>query len=159
MRYKFHPMKKQYCCSIIGKDMPHYDPKVFYVMHYFWAINCPLEVLSVTTFVAEIGVPREIHRSVASHWQTLSHNVLSSTPRHEWGSNSQLKWWHAQQRTTFVICFNSSMIMRFTKINSTVRAIFIYLFICLCFGVSVSTVDRVLITGIHMYNMYKSVEK
>jgi hypothetical protein len=36
------------------------------------------------------------------------------------------------------------MIMRFTKINSTVRAIFIYLFICLCFGVSVSTVDRVL---------------
>jgi hypothetical protein len=33
--------------------------------------------------VAEIGVPREIHRPVASHWQTLSHNVLSSTPRHE----------------------------------------------------------------------------
>jgi hypothetical protein len=27
------------------------------------------------------------------HWQTLSHNVLSSTPRQEWGSNSQLKWW------------------------------------------------------------------
>ena len=33
--------------------------------------------------MAEIGVPREIHRPVASHWQTLSHNVLSSTPRHE----------------------------------------------------------------------------
>jgi hypothetical protein len=48
---------------------------------------------AVTTFVAEIGVPREIHRSVASHWQTLSDNVLSSTPRHEWGSNSQLQWW------------------------------------------------------------------
>jgi len=30
--------------------------------------------------VAEIGVPREIHRPVASHWQTLSHIVLSSTP-------------------------------------------------------------------------------
>jgi len=27
---------KQYCYSIIGtcKDMPHYDPKVFYVIHY-----------------------------------------------------------------------------------------------------------------------------
>jgi hypothetical protein len=24
--------------------------------------------------------------------KTVSHNVLSSTPRHEWGSNSQLKW-------------------------------------------------------------------
>ena len=78
---------KQYCCSIIGncKDMPHYDPKVFYVMHYthkLWSIICPLEVrcltplsknISVTTFVAEIGVPRENHRPVASHWQTLSH--------------------------------------------------------------------------------------
>ena len=45
--------------------------------------------------MAEIGVPREIHKPVASHWQTLSHNVLSSTPRHEWGSISQLKWWLA----------------------------------------------------------------
>jgi len=27
--------------------------------------------------------------SVASHWQTLSHNVVSSTPRHERGSSSQ----------------------------------------------------------------------
>jgi hypothetical protein len=24
-----------------------------------------------------------------SHWQTLSHNVVSSAPRHEWDSNSQ----------------------------------------------------------------------
>ena len=41
--------------------------------------------------------------------------------------------------------------MRFTEINSTVRAIFIYLFIYLCFGVSVSTVDRVLnSTWVHL---------
>ena len=32
----------------------------------------------------------ENHRPAASHWQTLSHNVVSSTPRHERGSNSQL---------------------------------------------------------------------
>jgi hypothetical protein len=32
----------------------------------------------------------ENHRLVASHWQNLSHNVVSSTPHHEWGSNSQL---------------------------------------------------------------------
>ena len=31
--------------------------------------------------VEETGVPGENHRSVASHWQTLSHNVVSSTPR------------------------------------------------------------------------------
>jgi hypothetical protein len=33
------------------------------------------------------GVPGEKNRPVASHWQTLSHNVVSSTPRHEQGSN------------------------------------------------------------------------
>jgi hypothetical protein len=58
----------------------------------FWSIICPnnttFKNISVTTFVAEIGVPREIHRPVASHWQTLSQNVLSSTPRHEWAV-----WW------------------------------------------------------------------
>jgi hypothetical protein len=40
--------------------------------------------------VEEIGVPGENHWLVASHWQTLSHNVVTSTPRHELGSNSQL---------------------------------------------------------------------
>jgi hypothetical protein len=33
--------------------------------------------------VEETGVPGENHRPVASHWQTLSYNVVSSTPRHE----------------------------------------------------------------------------
>jgi hypothetical protein len=40
--------------------------------------------------VKETGVPGENHRPVASHCQTLSHNVVSSTPCYEWGSNSQL---------------------------------------------------------------------
>ena len=31
----------------------------------------------------ETGVPWEIHRPVASHWQTWSHNAVSSTPQHE----------------------------------------------------------------------------
>jgi hypothetical protein len=29
--------------------------------------------------VKETGVPRENHQPVASHWQTLSHNVVSNT--------------------------------------------------------------------------------
>jgi hypothetical protein len=33
--------------------------------------------------VEETGVPGENHQPVVSHWQTLSHNVVSSTPRHE----------------------------------------------------------------------------
>ena len=35
----------------------------------------------------------ENHRPAASHWQTLSHDVVSSTPLHERDSNSQLLWW------------------------------------------------------------------
>jgi len=37
----------------------------------------------------KLRVPRVNHRRAASHWQTLSHNVVSSTPRHEWDSISQ----------------------------------------------------------------------
>jgi hypothetical protein len=40
--------------------------------------------------VGETRVPGENHRPVASHWQTVSHNVVSSTPRNERYSNSQL---------------------------------------------------------------------
>ena len=38
--------------------------------------------------VEETGVSGENHRPIASHLQTSSHNVVSSTPSHEWGSNS-----------------------------------------------------------------------
>ena len=30
-----------------------------------------------TLLVKETGVPRENHRPVASHWQTLSHNIVT----------------------------------------------------------------------------------
>jgi hypothetical protein len=39
-------------------------------------LNCGSQVL----LVEETAVPRENHRPVASHWQTLSYNVVSSTP-------------------------------------------------------------------------------
>jgi len=40
--------------------------------------------------VEETRAPEENHRPVASHKQTLSHNVISSTSRHEQSLNSQL---------------------------------------------------------------------
>ena len=36
----------------------------------------------------ETGIPGEKHLPVANDWQTLSHNVVSSTPRPEGDSNS-----------------------------------------------------------------------
>ena len=43
--------------------------------------------------VEETGVPEGNHRPVASHWQTLSHTVVSNTSRHERGLKSQLTLW------------------------------------------------------------------
>jgi hypothetical protein len=43
--------------------------------------------------VKETQVPRENHRPVTR--QQISHNVVSSTPRHERSSNSQFYWWYA----------------------------------------------------------------
>ena len=34
-----------------------------------------------------IGGVNEYLETTTDQWQTLSHNVVSSTPRHEWGLN------------------------------------------------------------------------
>jgi len=39
--------------------------------------------------VISVNETGENHRPVANHWQTCSHNVVSSTPRHERIWNSQ----------------------------------------------------------------------
>ena len=41
-----------------------------------WVISCQSVLL-----VKETGVPGKNHRPATSHWQTLSHNVVSRTPR------------------------------------------------------------------------------
>ena len=66
----------------------------------FMVFNATFNNISVISWwsvllVRETGAPKENPRPVASHWQTLSHNFVSSTPRHEWNSNSQYQWWLA----------------------------------------------------------------
>ena len=53
------------------------------------AFNATFDNISVILWpsvllVEETGVPEENHRPVASHWQMLSHNVVSHSHRHEW---------------------------------------------------------------------------
>ena len=43
--------------------------------------NISILSLRKVLLVEETGEPGENHRPVASHWQTLWHNVVSSTPR------------------------------------------------------------------------------
>ena len=55
----------------------------------FNAIFNNISVISLQSvlLVEETGVPGGNRRPVASYWQTLSHNVASSTPRHERGEH------------------------------------------------------------------------
>jgi len=56
---------------------------------WFYATFNDISVISWRS-VLLVETTGEYHRPVASHWHTLSHNVESSTPRHERCSNSQL---------------------------------------------------------------------
>jgi len=64
----------------------------FGLVYVFYATFNNISVISWWSvfMLEEIGVPGENHWPVASHWLSLSHDVVSSTPRHEWGSNTQL---------------------------------------------------------------------
>ena len=53
-------------------------------------LRCSVISRRSVLLVEEIWVPGENHWPVASHWQTWSHIVVSSTPWHEHGWNSQL---------------------------------------------------------------------
>jgi hypothetical protein len=73
----------------------HLDANSSKGLVWFMVFNATFKNISVISLgsvllVGETGVPVENHRHVASHRQTLSHNVIS--PRHERGSNSQLLW-------------------------------------------------------------------
>jgi len=54
-------------------------------LDWFMVFNATFNNMSVISWrsvllVEETEVPGENHRPVASHWQTLSHNVVSSAP-------------------------------------------------------------------------------
>jgi len=54
---------------------------------WFMVLNATFNNISVISWRS---LPGKTHRPVASHWKTVSHNVVSSTPRHERSSKSQL---------------------------------------------------------------------
>jgi hypothetical protein len=79
-------------------------------------------------------------RPVASHWQALSHNVVSST---EWDSNSQRSMFdwliycaerHFQQYFSYImaICFNGGRIRSTRREPQTISKQLVSLIICGC---------------------------
>ncbi len=64
---------------------------------WFMVSNATFNNISIISWrlvllMEENGAPGENHRHAASYCQTLSQHVISSTPPHERGLNSQLKW-------------------------------------------------------------------
>ena len=57
---------------------------------WFMVLNVTFNNISVISWwsillMEETGVPRESHQPVASHWQTVSHNVVLNTPCNQFG--------------------------------------------------------------------------
>jgi hypothetical protein len=74
--------------------MMHEDLSKIYNDDLVMVFNATFNNISVISWrsvllVDETGVSGENHRHAASNYQILSHNVVSSTPRHARGSNSQ----------------------------------------------------------------------
>ena len=78
---------------IILLDFFHYMFNEMVGLVWLMVFNTTFNNISVISWqsvllVEEFGVPGETHRPVISHWQTLSHNVVSNAPPHERISNS-----------------------------------------------------------------------
>ena len=54
--------------------------------------NTTFKNISVTVLWRKLEYPEKTTDLSQVTEKLLSHNILSSTPRHAWGSNSQHKW-------------------------------------------------------------------
>ena len=85
---QFRKYHKANCAKAIVKDLK------WVKKHWFggggksvMVFNATCNNISVISWhsvslLEETGVPGKNHQPVASHWQTLLHNVVSSTPHH-----------------------------------------------------------------------------
>ena len=64
--------------------------KHYFRLGWYMVLNATFNNISVISWRSVLLAEGtgENHRSVASHLQTLSHSIVSSTPRHPRGSNS-----------------------------------------------------------------------
>jgi hypothetical protein len=75
---------------VLDNSQKQYAEVVMFMVFNITFNNIPVISWQSVLLVEETGVPVENHDPAASHWQTLSHTFVSSTPRHERGSNSHL---------------------------------------------------------------------
>ena len=72
-----------YLCCVLLSYVKHHHFGLWFMVFNSTFNNILVISWRSVLLVKETGVPEINHRPVASHWQALSHNVVSSTPRHE----------------------------------------------------------------------------
>jgi hypothetical protein len=82
--------------------------------------NATFNTISVISWqqvimMEETGVPIENHRSVASHWQALSHMVVSSTP-----SRSGIRTHHFEHYEHFSMSFKTVVLLNSSRMHRSV---------------------------------------
>ena len=81
---------------------------------------------------------REKHRPAASHWQTLSHNVVSHAPRPEWARNNNISgdrhWLHLKQCNAR-LSFNFILVCTFIFCETFISFFFAFHFQLLGLGI------------------------
>jgi hypothetical protein len=66
---------------------------ILFAQYQYWlvyGVKCHFSTIFQWRSVLFVELTGVSHQPVVSHWQILPQNVVSSTPRHERGSNSQL---------------------------------------------------------------------
>ena len=93
-----------------SRQLIGWRPIVNYGLVWFMAVIATLNNISIISWrsvllVETTGVPRENHRSATSHWQTLSHNVVSSIQMYILDTNLYLSRVMIVQQDFFLFCF------------------------------------------------------
>ena len=93
--------------------------------------NITVISLKSALLVEETGVRGENHWPVARHWQTLSHNVVSNTPRHDRGSWSGFELTMLVLIDTNCTCICKSDYHAITTTTTPTASLITYQYFCI----------------------------
>ena len=97
------------CCCIYLREMNHILYKMVMVMHLQQYFSYIVAVSFIVGWNQSTWT--KSHRPVASYWQTLLHNVISSTLRQSWSQTWNVcgdsHWLHRHRHYLYIKCLDT----------------------------------------------------